>query len=104
MNESIKEKLRANWGERADALDCMVYVKVMGLEECKQWACFIYAMDPHDESVVLTLTRDNQDSQLIEWNLNDLMALFDQQGTYVFFDKEFRPRNLKVILKDPWRY
>ena len=104
LSEQIKDKLKANWGDRAGALDCLAYVKVIGMEDGLNWACFIYAMDPQDPDQIETITRDYQDREIMSWNINDLFALYNKQGSYVYVDKDYKPKNVKDILKDPWRY
>lgn len=105
LSKQIKDKLKANWGEKANSLECVAYVKVHGLDYAPEWAVFIYAMDPNDENAILTLTRDRHDyeSQLF-WDLNDLFNLFGENGDFATIDKEYKPKSMKTLLKHAWKY
>jgi hypothetical protein len=102
ISEQNKDKLKENWGEKADGLDCLAYVKVVGAE--RDWACFIFAMNPENEDEVMTITRDFHDYEIMEWSVKDLFALYNKEGEYVYVDKEYKPKNVKTLLVNVWKY
>lgn len=104
INEDIKEKLKANWGEKADSENCLAYVKVVGLDAEGNWAAFIYAMNPDDESDIRVALREQYGCGLIHFHLLDLFALHDKEGNFVFIDRDFKPKNIKTFLQSPWGF
>lgn len=104
LSESIKDNLKANWGEKADALECLAPIKIHGIDYDGEWCCFIFAMNPEDEDEVMTLTRDRQDYELMLWSVDYIFNLFGNDGEYVKIDHEYKPRNVKTLLKSVWKY
>lgn len=85
LNEQIKEILKANWGEKAQAMNC--YTEVKFIDDENRWFCYIYALDPNDEDTIACILPG---PRAIEWSLKELCATYDINGEYVKEDKEFR--------------
>ena len=99
LSESQTEKLKANWGAKADALAC--YAEVRLFDPCSAWQCFILAMNPQDEDeihcIIQTSPRDIP--EICIWNREELSMLFNIHGEPVQIDTDYRPMQASQLLK-----
>lgn len=85
--ETTKQRLRDNWGEKADAMECYCEIKFMS--ENPRWECYIYALDPDNNDSIACIIPEG--SQLLwEWSLKELNQAYDRQGENFWIDEEFR--------------
>ena len=85
LNQEILDALKANWGEKANAMNC--YTEVKFVDESGKWYCYVYALDPNDEDTIACILPN---PRAIEWSLKELYATYDLNGEYVQEDQEFR--------------
>lgn len=97
ISEKVKQELKKNWGDRADALQC--YCEVKYQDPISSWSCFIYAMNPDNEDEICCLIMDKQDIEVIKWNVMSLMSTYNRYGEYPVIDKEFRRIHAAVLYK-----
>lgn len=99
LNETQIEKLKANWGARAEALAC--YAEVRLFDPCSSWQCFIVAMNPDDEDEIYCIISTNPKTQpdVSVWSLVDVSLLFNSEGEGVRVDQEYRPMRAAELFK-----
>ncbi len=98
ISDFLKDKLKTNWGEKADALDCLAYVRVF--DPLSPWQCYVYALNPDDEDEVECIVKvsKSQEATLERWFMTSIMSLFNTDGESVEVDEEYRPRRALDIL------
>lgn len=96
INHSQKKSLMANWGEKANSMNC--YAEVKFFDECSKWACYIYAMDPLDEDSISCLI-DGQDIDVCRWSLRELHLTYNENGDHPKRDEEFRKVRVAELFK-----
>lgn len=99
LSETQVEKLKSNWGARAEALACFAEVRVY--DPCSAWQCFLLAINPQDEDEISCIISANpkEAPEVTLWTLSDLFSLFNNQGEYVQVDQEYRPRRAAELFK-----
>lgn len=96
LTDRQKEKLKANWGEKANSLQCKAEVRLY--DDLSKWECYIYSMNPDDEDeveVILTAIT----VQTVMWRMSDLSKLFNEHGEAPKQDLEYVPRKADELLK-----
>lgn len=96
LSQNQKNKLLANWGDKAQAMDCNAEVRIYNT--LPDWECYLYAMNPDDEDTV-SIVWHGMNIETHEWNLRDIMQIFNREGEYPLIDKEFVPRQASEIYK-----
>lgn len=96
LNQQQKEKLKANWGDKADSMACKAEVRVY--DPTSPWRCYIYAMNPEDENQVCVLVRGFE-VETCEMDMRDLQSMFNVEGEGPIVDMEFRPRQVSQLFK-----
>lgn len=94
------EKLKINWGEKADSLEVMAEVRIYNTSP--NWECYIYALNPenNDEFQGIWNSANGIDVQLIDcWSLQALSEHYNSEGEYPKIDSDFRPRLASEIYK-----
>jgi hypothetical protein len=86
--EPIKQRLRDNWGDKANAMECYAEVKL--IDPVTSWTCYVYALDPGDEDTILCLFPNGM-SMIGEWSLDQLNTSYNLDGEYLVIDTEYRP-------------
>lgn len=99
INNKHKERLKINWGEKADSMACMAEVRIY--DPLSTWQCYIYALNPEDEDEVYCLVKvgDQQKATVERWYLTNIYNLFNYHGEKVKVDQEYRPRRVDHVLK-----
>jgi len=96
LTEKQKEKLKANWGAKADAMECKAEARIY--DPLSPWCCYIYAMNPSNEDEIATITK-GFGIEVGEWTMKELEAMFNAEGEKPVVDTEFRPRLASDIYK-----
>ena len=96
LGDKIKEKLKENWGDKADSLEC--YAEVRVFDPLSPWECFIYAMNPENEDEISCIVRGFE-VEVMQWSLSELASRFNSNGDCVQLDYEYRPRKASHIYK-----
>ncbi len=96
ITEKIKEALRKNWGDKANALSC--YAELKFIDPISSWSCYIYAMNPETEYEIKCLVYD-RGIEIVDWNWIDLFNAYNREGEYPVIDREFRRIRVDVLYK-----
>jgi hypothetical protein len=96
LSHNQKEKLKANWGAKADSMACRVEVRVY--DPLSNWECYIYAMNPENEDEICCLIKGFS-VEVIVWSLSELASRFNQEREMPLIDNEFRPRMVAELFK-----
>ncbi len=91
--ETIMQRLKDNWGEKADAMEC--YAEVKFIDTMSPWCCYIYALNPDDDDTICCLTAGH----IYTWSLRDLYNSYDTHGEQVFIDTEYRRRKASDLYR-----
>lgn len=96
----MKEKLKKNWGERAEALQCLAEIRLY--DPLSPWQCYILALDPEDETTVFCIISggNNLEAMATTWTLYEIAMLYNAYGEGVKIDQEYRPRKAEIIFKE----
>ena len=99
LNAKQKQALLKNWGEKADALECLAEVRFY--DPTSTWECYIYALNPQDEDECDCIVKvSHQQRATIErWFLSNIALVFNRDGESVQIDEDYRPRVASEILK-----
>lgn len=89
LNQTQKEKLKANWGEKASSMACRAEVKFH--DPASSWACYVYAMNPSDENEISCIIK-GFDLEVCEWRISEIERMFNVNGEHPIIDMEYRPR------------
>lgn len=92
--DHILEKLRENWGERADCLSCNIECRVY--DPASTWEWFIYAQDPNDHDCLLAIQCFDV-LTLLPMSYQELKEAYNWKGEGMLLDHEFKPRNAGVF-------
>ncbi len=92
-----KERLKKNWGEKADALDCFAEVKIM--DPISSWCCYVFAMDENEEQVQCLLYSNAVGIEINTIPVHMLDNLYNEHGESPIIDREYRPMKISHILK-----
>lgn len=95
---TVKQRiaLLANWGEPAENLNCNAEVRLY--DPLSKWECFLIAMDPFEQDSVYAIVNSANEIAAL-WSLTYLMQCYNAEGEHPLVDKEFRPRNAGLLLK-----
>ncbi len=104
LDEKTKRALKEQWIEEGEPYEGYGYIKIVGVSQHRNWAVFIYAMNPRDETEVKTLWRDGSLYYLSQTNLNELMQMHGDDGEFVYQDMYYKPRKLRTLIQDIARY
>ena len=91
-----KEKLKNNWGDKANSMACFVETRVY--DPLSSWECYIYALNPIDEDQILCII-NGLTVEVTDWTMKELFALFNEHGDPPRVDVEFKPRRASEIFK-----
>jgi len=99
LSHSQTEKLKANWGEKANSMACMAEVRLY--DPLSLWECYIYALNPEDDDEIECIIKVGRNCRptLEQWQLSHIQALFNAHGEGVQVDQEYRPRRAAELFK-----
>lgn len=82
--------LKDSWGEKAEAMQC--YAEWRFYDPTSAWECYVYAVNPEDEDTCMCIIRVNTpfSGEIVEWSLNAIRSLYNEQGEGVVLDHDFR--------------
>lgn len=90
------KRLVANWGERADALDCNAEARIY--DPMSKWECYIYALEPTEQDEIACII-NGETVELTTWMLADLRTVFNSLGEGPQNDLGFIPIRITRLLK-----
>jgi hypothetical protein len=95
------DKLTANWGDKADALNCKAEVRIYDTSTFPGWECYVYAMNPDDNNTVKCIVKPFRQSKgsIEEWKISEIELLYNSLGEPPEIDKEFRPIDIQQLIK-----
>jgi len=97
MNDEIKEKLKQNWGEKAECMNC--YAEIKYIDESSTWACYVFALNPDDNDEICCLIHARHIIEAVRWSLRDLHESIDSYGENPKVDKEYRRMRVAPLFK-----
>lgn len=95
--QKIMDKLKANWGEKADALDCYVEVKL--IDPISSWCCYVFAMDENEEMINCILYSDAIGPEIYTQCISDIYSMYNEHGGHPVIDQEFRRMRVVNVLR-----
>lgn len=93
----VQQRLRLNWGERADAMLCNIECRIYDPES--KWEWFIYAQDPDDTDCLLAIECDFFIEAGVIISKSFLESLYNHDGEEMKYDEDFKPRNALLFWK-----
>lgn len=94
---NILDKLRDNWGEKSDSMECNAECCIYDPFSRTSW--YVYAQDPADLDKLMCIEcGDGIKIGLYSYNM--ISQLFSLDGEYLVMDDEFRPRNAGVLYRE----
>lgn len=99
FNETQIEKLKSNWGARAEALAC--YAEVRLFDPSSAWQCYLLAMNPDNTDEVNCMISANSkvSPEISNWSLQEIFSLYNSEGEGVKIDEDYRPRRAAELFK-----
>jgi hypothetical protein len=97
LTQKLKDILKANWGDKADALDCYAEVKLM--DPLSSWACYIFAMDPNEEVVNCLLYSDAMGVEIYPQCIYNIQGMYNEHGEHPVIDTEYRRTRVTELLR-----
>lgn len=91
-----KEKLKANWGEKADSLQCKAEVRLY--DDLSSWECYIFAMNPEDEDEIEMILKGFT-VEICKGSMFVLLNMFNEHGEPLKKDFEYLPRMADQIYR-----
>lgn len=95
--QAIKESLKKNWGEKAEALNCYAEVKL--IDPLSSWACYIFAMDQNEEMIQCLLHSDAMGVEIYSLCISDVYRMYNEDGENPVIDDEYRRVRVTELLK-----
>ncbi len=98
LNDKQIEQLKANWGDKADSLDCYAWVELF--DPISNWECYLYALNPEDDEVKCVIRTNFSSPPALEtWSLEEIKRLYNQFGEGVQVNEEYRPIKTNVLVE-----
>lgn len=97
LSYAIKEKLKQNWGEKAETLNCYAEVKL--IDPLSSWACYIFAMHKDEEIIHCLLYSDAIGVEIYTQCMQNIQSMYNEEGEHPIVDEEFRRTRVVDLLK-----
>lgn len=97
LSQRVKEALKKNWGEKADALDCYAEVKL--IDPLSSWACYIFAMDENEEMVQCLFYSNALGLEISKECISYIHSTYNEEGQNPVIDHEYRRMRVTEILR-----
>lgn len=97
LTNEIREKLKSNWGEKADSLNCFAEVKL--IDPLSSWACYLFAMSPDEERLLVLFYNKNFGIELGEMHTYELSLMHNREGEPPEIDDEYRRMRVTEIIR-----
>lgn len=91
----VYEKLKSNWGPRAESLNCFAEYKLCG--KSGKWAWYLLAVDPEDDETVKCIMTRGGVPDICTTTLSNIELFYDEDGELPEGDREFRPMRADVL-------
>lgn len=105
LSVHLRKRLKANWGESADSLNCFAEAKLY--DPLSSWACYLLALDESELNVYCIIYTNTIGIEICTMLLQDLYNMYNREGEQPILDPEFRPlRAIELIRRlrnDPRR-
>lgn len=98
LSEALQEKLKKNWGEKADALEC--YAEVRLHVPGTKIELYLLAINPdtqYTEEEILVLSPLFEETAIMTWE--DIENIHGVHGEELQIDEEYRPKIAKYLIK-----
>ncbi len=96
LNQATKEKLKANWGYKADSMACKAEIRIY--DPSSNWCCYVYAMNPQDEDDIACIIKGFE-IEVCDWKMSEIEKMFNVDGERPVIDEEYRPRMACELFK-----
>lgn len=97
LTDKIKEALKINWGDKANALDCYAEVKLM--DPLSSWECYIFAMSPDEQMLMALIYTNVMGIDIYTLSYKDLSMEYNEEGEQPIADEEFRRIKLTELVR-----
>ncbi len=97
LDQKIKNKLKKNWGEKAETLNCYAEVKL--IDPLSSWACYIFAMQEDEEVINCVIYSDACGAEIYTQCIKDIQKMYNEHGEHPIIDKEFRRTRVIELMK-----
>src|SRR5574338_1559331 len=95
--QDVKDRLKKNWGEKAETLNCYAEVKL--IDPLSSWACYIFAMDKDGDMVNCLLYSDAMGVEIYTQCICDIYSMYNEEGENPMVDTEFRRMRVIELLR-----
>jgi len=98
INEATTQKLKDNWGDKAECLACNAEIKLFDPLSC--WECYILAINPNDENECkVILVNEAKEVLVLDTLMQDLLGRWNGEGEFMEIDHMFKPRQASSLFK-----
>jgi hypothetical protein len=98
LSQILKEKLKSNWGDKANALDCYAEVKLID-PLSSSWACYIFAMNEDEELIHCLLYSNAIGPEIYKQSISDIYAMYNEEGENPVIDTEYRRTRVTELIR-----
>jgi hypothetical protein len=97
LSLKVRESLKKNWGEKADALDC--YAEVKFTDPLSSWCCYVFAMDQNEELLRCLLYSDPMGVEIYTLCMLDIQSMYNEEGEHPVIDQEYRRTRVAELIR-----
>jgi hypothetical protein len=97
IDEKIKKSLKANWGDKADSLDC--YAEIRFFDPLSSWCCYIFAMNEDEDLIHCLIYSGAMGGQIYTLHPDFIFQAYNRNGEFPEIDKEFRRTKITKLLE-----
>lgn len=92
----VKDLLKRNWGEKAEAMACYAEAKLMHPRRAVAW--YLFAMNPEDEDEICAIVA-NPFPSAYRGSLSEILEAYQGVAEDLQLDQEFRRIRADVLYK-----
>lgn len=96
LSNKHKDKLKANWGERAETMECNAEVRVY--DPLSKYECYIFALNPEDENEIWCII-NGFSVETDKLTLGEIASYYNSHGEGLQVDYEYRPRQATEVYR-----
>lgn len=96
MSPLVKQRLLANWGDKATAMACYAEARVW--EEPSGWSMYLLAMNPDAPDEVYAII-DGQNVEVGAFTFSEILNSCNAHGTFPCIDPDYRRRWASELFK-----
>lgn len=97
LSNNLKERLKQNWGEKAETLNCYAEVKL--IDPLSSWACYIFGMDNDERLINCLLYTDAMGVEIYTHYIADIYGMYNEEGESPVIDTEYRRTRVNELLR-----